>query len=302
MDNVELIFYRYKYRTEVSASTGTEYQKLFERIMVEKYGVDFVKVKPWGAEGDWKSDGFLQSTKTVYQVYAPNELKAVETVTKIQEDFNGALKKWGIKMECWTFVHNSTNGIPPPVLDKILDIETANPNKGISIMGPEELEKLLFGLNDSFMADLYGYMPTRNDLTGIGNQDIKKVVDHISRTENVDNQEMSPVSSRKLYVNNLGEEVRSLITIGLTKSEAVNSYFSNHYDAKLGDQIASTFNRRYEQLKSLELSSDDIFVQLQEFISQGRSMSAKEQVASLAVLTYLFERCDIFENEQNGMS
>lgn len=302
MDKVELSFYRYKYITEVSTSSGTEYQKLFERIMIRKYGTDFVKVMPWGAEGDWKCDGFLQTSKTVYQVYAPNELKAVGTILKIEKDFKGAMEKWGNNMESWTFVHNSTRGVPPQVLDKILKIKTDNPSKAISIMGPEELEKILFTLNDSFMADLYGYMPTRDDLTGIRNKDIEKVIDQISRTNVVDGQEMSPVSSRKLYVNNLSEEVRTLIKIGLTKSEAVNNYFSRIYDAKLGDQIASTFNEKYVELKTLELPPDDIFVKLQEFISNGRTMSAKEQVASLAVLTYLFERCDIFENEQKEMN
>ena len=302
MDSVEMAFYRYRYRADVYDSTGTEYQKLFEKIMIGKYRTDFVRVMPWGTEGDWKCDGFLQTSKTVYQVYAPNEMKVTVTVLKIEKDFKGALEKWGDNMKSWVFVHNSKRGIPPFVLNKILDIKSANPDKSILIWGPEELEKLLFDLEDSFLTDLYGYMPTREDLTGMRNNDIKKIIEQISRTDGVETQGMSPVSSRKLYVNNLSEEVRSLIKIGLTKSEAVNSYFSRNYDAKLGDKIASTFNKKYEELKTMELSPDDIFVKLQEFISQGTTMSAKEQVASLAVLTYLFERCDIFENEQKEMN
>lgn len=296
MDNIERIFYVFKYHQDVLLSLGIAYQTLFEKIMVERHGKDFVKIKPWGAAGDWKADGYLQSTKTVFQVYAPHELKVSDTLKKIDEDFVGALNKWGKNMRCWTFVHNSYEGIPPAILSKIQTLKEQYNNISFELLDPDGLQKILFDLKDAFLESLYGYSPTRNDLTGVTASNIKNVIDAISRENGNSNKEMTPVSSRKLHVNNLSHDVKSLIKVGLTKSEAVNIYFSRNYNPKLGDEIASTFKKKYDELKETGLPPDNIFAALQQFISGEHIKEPRDQVAALAVLTYLFERCDIFEN------
>ena len=50
--------------------------------------------RPWGRQGDEKNDGTLKSEKTLFQVYAPNELKVAQTKKKIREDFEGAKQHW----------------------------------------------------------------------------------------------------------------------------------------------------------------------------------------------------------------
>ncbi|EQB67160.1 MAG: hypothetical protein AMDU1_APLC00104G0001 [Thermoplasmatales archaeon A-plasma] len=296
MDEIQRVFYQSKFTLDVSTRNGMEYQRLFERIMASKYTGDFVKIEPWGSQGDWKADGYVRSTKTVYQVYAPHEMKLTNTLKKIEEDFSNALVKWKDDMREWTFVHNSTRGIPAPVLDKINELQKDNPKVSFSIQGPDALERMLFELDDVIIEEMYGFMPSKRDVTSVNYTNIKKVVANIARGLDLHDQVMNPVSSDKLNINNLSSSVRSLLTIGMAKSDAVNQYFSKHHDPQLGDEIANTFKAKYEELKTMRLEPDLIFAKLQEFTYGRWVTEPKDQVAALAILAYLFERCDIFEN------
>lgn len=65
-----------------------------------------------------KNDGYLSSTRTLFQCYAPNELAAKETIKKVHEDFQGALKYWKEYFDEWTFVHNAPDGRLAPNIIK----------------------------------------------------------------------------------------------------------------------------------------------------------------------------------------
>ena len=56
---------------------------------------DFQKVKPYGKKGDLKCDGYHESLRRVYQVYAPEKMNEKKTIAKIDEDFQGAVGHWG---------------------------------------------------------------------------------------------------------------------------------------------------------------------------------------------------------------
>jgi hypothetical protein len=296
MDEVQHVFYKSKFELDVTKNDGMEFQRLFERIMVSRHAEDFVKIEPWGTIGDWKADGYLRSTKTVYQVYAPHNMKANNTLNKIEEDFSNALAKWKEQMKEWVFVHNSMRGIPAPVLHKINELDNNNPDISFSIMAPEALEIMLFELDDAVIEEIYGFMPNRMDVTSMDYTNIKKIVGNIARELDSYDQVMGPVSSDKLNINNLSSSVKRLLTIGMVDSGIVNKYFSEHYDPELGDEIANAFKRKYEELKKDGIESDLIFAKLQEFTYGGGVTDPKDQVAALAILAYLFERCDIFEN------
>src|SRR5689334_11072685 len=110
MDVIARSHYELRFRVEFLERKGIEFQGFFATIMEKRYPEDFIRVRPWGSAGDWKNDGYLKSQRKLFQSYAPNELTANECVSKIDEDFSGALPYWKQHFNTWVFVHNSRDG------------------------------------------------------------------------------------------------------------------------------------------------------------------------------------------------
>jgi hypothetical protein len=87
-------FYELMFRSAFREKKADEFQAFFSTIMEMRYPADFVRVRPWGAAGDWKNDGYLRSKRMLFQCYAPNSMRPADCVSKITEDFKGALPHW----------------------------------------------------------------------------------------------------------------------------------------------------------------------------------------------------------------
>ncbi len=66
--------------------------------------------------------------------------------------------------------------------------------------------------------------------------------------------------------------------------------------AECGNDLQE-FRRRYAQLQGSGRSPDQIFGHLQQYAGTGGDPG--RQAAALAVLSYFFERCDIFEDPRD---
>ena len=64
---------------------------------------------------------------TVFQVYAPDELKQDELISKINEDLAGAVLHWSDSLQCWVFVYNVRRGVPPDVARLLVAKKTEYP-------------------------------------------------------------------------------------------------------------------------------------------------------------------------------
>ena len=87
--NLQRAFYEQKFEIAFLRAKGDAFQDLFEKLMGLAYKADFMPCRPWGNRGDRKNDGFLKSERRLFQVYAPNEMKETQPISKIQEDFKG---------------------------------------------------------------------------------------------------------------------------------------------------------------------------------------------------------------------
>jgi hypothetical protein len=69
------------YKYHCSECSPSEFQILFEKI-VKRVDPKFMSVRPYGNIGDRKCDGlyFADGAATVFQVYAPDELKQDELI------------------------------------------------------------------------------------------------------------------------------------------------------------------------------------------------------------------------------
>ena len=81
---------------------------------------------------------------------------------------------------------------------------------------------------------------------------------------------------------------------GRRKERLVETWFNRTPNVDMGERIAEAFRGRYAELKGTGRSADKIFTHLQQYAGTGGDPA--QQNAALAVLSYFFERCDIFED------
>lgn len=115
MDQFTRAYYEAIFRCAFLEKGGEAFQDLFSSIMEKRYPSDFIRTRPWGNQGDRKNDGYVRSTRTLFQVYAPNDLSEAATLAKIDEDYLGAIPFWKAHFDQWVFVHNSVIGLGPGV-------------------------------------------------------------------------------------------------------------------------------------------------------------------------------------------
>lgn len=298
MDQFTRAFYELKFRNAFLENRGEAFQDLFSSIMEKRHPSDFIRTRPWGNQGDRKNDGYVRSTRTLFQVYAPNEVEESKTLTKIDEDYIGALPHWPNHFDTWVFVHNSMQGLGPGVTKKLLDLDIGHQNVRVRSWGFEELRRVVFELAFPELASLLGPIPSRTDLINIRYPDVETVLRTLENRSSSQSDEIRPVPPQKLEANSLSDAVALLLKAGMGSSNKVRDYFSKHHDPKLGDRVAQAFRGEYETLRNANHTPDDIFARLQ-LIGNGTTLATpSRQAATLTVLAYLFEECDIFERPQ----
>lgn len=160
MDEPKRHYYELIFENKFLKYKSNQFEDFFSEIMEKRYTKDFQRIRPYGNIGDKKCDGYLTIDKeiTIFQVYAPNEIKAVDTINKIEEDFAGALGHWK-EMNRWVFVYNDQQGLPPNVQQKIKEIQSNNSHISMENWGFESLKKIAFELDENNLASLLGHVP-----------------------------------------------------------------------------------------------------------------------------------------------
>lgn len=99
----------------------------------------------------------------------------------------------------------------------------------------------------------------------------------------------------KIRKNILSSTTEQLIIMGITQVRQVSSFIDKCPDIEFGERLRQGFVEEYERLKNEEgLVGDDLFNALLDF-SSGGSNDFRNRAAGLAVLVYLFEKCEVFE-------
>jgi len=99
----------------------------------------------------------------------------------------------------------------------------------------------------------------------------------------------------KLEKNRLSNKIEQLVRMGMTRADQVEKFINANADIEFGVRLKQGFVREYERLKNEEgLDGDDLFEALLHFAS-GKSSDKKIWAAGIVVLTYLFEKCEVFE-------
>lgn len=98
----------------------------------------------------------------------------------------------------------------------------------------------------------------------------------------------------KIKKNNLSLEVGNLITIGMLQSKLVKDYLNRNPDIEFSERLRAGFVTRYQKLVSDGFKGDSLFYELFHFATNN-SLEPGTRAAGLAVLTYFFQICEVFE-------
>lgn len=297
MDGYARAFYEQKLINAYLRKRGNAFQDFFADLMEKAHPGDFMRVCPWGSAGDWKNDGYLKSERTLFQVYAPNEMRAASAVAKIEEDFHGALAHWKEHFDRWVFVHNSERGLGPDVTKKLLELDAAHA-VSVNSWGMEKLRLIVHGLSGDNLASLFGPAPTLKDILNLGLEELAPVLDQIGKMEAPQHPDLRPPPADKISRNCLSQHVATLLKAGMTRADLVRKYFTARPTCQ--DEIAESFRLRYEELRARGLNPDAIFGELQQHAGGALVPDPATQSAVLAVLAFFFEECDIFERDGEG--
>lgn len=296
MQDLKRSYYEVSFRSRFVESTGASFQDLFSTIMELRYPGDFARVRPWGKAGDHKNDGYLRSQRKLFQCFAPKEMKPLaKWLTKISEDFIGALQYWKKHFDQWIFTHNDINGLPPQVLKLLLDLSANHKPVIATHWGYSELLAEFNALSPENVATLLGPAPGMQDMVEVRVQDVMWLLDHVALQPEPMTADVKPVPAAKLQYNQLSEAAATLLKAGMTRSEIVRKYLRGLADQTRYDRVAAAFRQRYQELRSEGRAPDDILAMLQKFIAGNAVPSPAHQAATLAILAFFFEACEIFE-------
>lgn len=100
----------------------------------------------------------------------------------------------------------------------------------------------------------------------------------------------------KLELNELGDRSRLLIQWGLGVAPQVRAFLESRSrtDPHFTTRLKNRFLREYTELYLREHRGDELFTLLCDVANRGR-LDPLRQMVGIAVLSYLFESCDLFE-------
>ena len=196
-------------------------------------------------------------------------------------------------------MHNADDGLPAPATRLLADFREAHPTLGLGQMSYAELFDAVMGLTVTQLEDLFGAVPSQRTLAALDFAALRPVVTSIQRMDPDDEPPLLAPSPSKLAANDLSDDAAGMLRLGRRREPLVEAFLDRYPDPSFGEEIAEGFRNRYRVLKDEGRSAETIFVELQDFAG-GMSGTAARQAAVLAVMSYFFERCDIFEDHAEG--
>lgn len=302
--DVERTFWGLQFKLRFLEATGNEFQTFVQHILELRFPDEFKAVRPSGREGDWKSDGLLTEQRRILQIYAPESWNKARTLKKINDDFWGAVHKWGDAFDIWTFIHNDVKGAPPYVDERLQELSDSNDSEHTCERWDyAKLREFVFQLSNERLTELLGPPVTREDFLSVEIRDIAPLLRAIEDTTPAPPSEIRAVSPDKLRRNELLSDAEYLITMGMFRSHEVKKYFENQQMRPMfRDDLGARFKVKYISMRDSGRQPDMIVSDLVTWIAGSSPMSPTTQAAALAVIAFFFEECDIFEDPSKETS
>lgn len=115
-----------------------------------------------------------------------------------------------------------------------------------------------------------------------------------SATPMPNNQSYSLLKIDEKIKKNSLQGVQMYITMGLSSNYTIDDYLNKHPDPLFATQLTNIMAQKYQELKMNGLDNEEIFNDLWDFAS-GMQSDFSYKAAGLGILTYFFEKCEVFE-------
>ena len=292
------IFYNSIITAALLDKGGTPFEDWFVELGCRLWGPDFQPVRAQGGLGDLKCDGRRVSSGTFYQCYGPRRVDARSVGSKIRSDFIGAREIWGAKMKHWVIVINDREGLDVAATLEVESLREEYPECEISVLGPVDIRKIALTLNADDLADFCGAKleETDHQTWRLSFSDILRVAEHLAQFHPAPaNGALDPPPQDKIRRNDLEDDIAILLRKGNVITKHIEDFFSKTDQVELESKVALKLNESYREMKVEGLDPNQIFYHLVD-LAGGLARPSGERAAVLGILTYFFNKCDIFES------
>ncbi|WP_455835600.1 ABC-three component system protein [Pseudarthrobacter siccitolerans] len=142
----------------------------------------------------------------------------------------------------------------------------------------------------------------KHALGKIGYADLELVCNAIGNMD----ADLSPIEvplavNDKIELNGLSIKTQEKVGDGLAQAGKVAAFveFQSRFSRNFGQRLAARFKSAYYAAQAGGLEPDEIFeyILLEAYENSGPEDSPTSRAAALAVVAFLFERCEIFKHE-----
>lgn len=175
---------RDKFKIAVLQANATQFEGLFSKVKNYAH-TDFAQVKPHGNIGDRGNDGWLPSSGTYYQVYAPEEL-STNTATaqkKVKDDFKKLKQYWGAIKPIRKFyyvLNDKFAGVSPHIWMTLSEIQSAESLEATGVYDTATLERELFALPHDQICSVLGVSPITSGHIAEDKRKVREFLDYFS--------------------------------------------------------------------------------------------------------------------------
>lgn len=294
------------FKIKILQFKGQTFEDFFVSVMT-KANTEFQAVKAYGNIGDRKNDGFVRSTGTYYQVFAPEDIMKEKTmkeaVKKLEDDFQGLYVNWNdtCKIQKYYFVINDRyQGLPPPIIQKVEELNNNEIYTDIEIQTftAKDLEKIFEQLKEEYIYDVIGFIPEiSTDM--IEFEALNEVVEYLLNTELPQGDEdklIVPDFDEKILFNGLSDEVGAKLLTGSYQEGILQKYFNENPGIK--EILQQKFHAFYLLAREEIPDGGENYADCRYYFILEKA-SPKRTVAIYAcvgvLMSYYFSSCDIFE-------
>jgi hypothetical protein len=285
---------------------GDAFETLFQDIGKALWGHGFHATIPMGKRGDLKCDGWRPDVGYLYQCYGPRygQMDVNAALKKVNEDFRGAKDHWGDLLKKWWFVVGLYKEKIPSEISRLLAKLSKELGVPSDVLHRSHIVDLARGIDADKRAEMFGgRAPTRGDMVRrITYENIGRALTYIRADLPPSPLESIPLPTgidAKVAFNLLPDSVRHFFGISVVAAKRVEKYIEDRADPDEGARMAAGFTARYRALIAEGAEPADAYEQLLIFAGGGQGNPDRE-AAALAVVTYFFSTCQIFEQPPAG--
>jgi hypothetical protein len=301
------------FKLKVYQSNGFAYENLFCDVMRHSR-VGFLKIKPYGNQGDRGNDGYEKNFGRYFQVFAPEEIQksTQAAIEKVEVDFELKLiPYWGAfcAVKEYFFVFNDKyHGTIFTVEKTLANLKVKHNLTAAGVYLACHLEDEFLALAEDLILTIVGGLPDENSVAGLDYSVVAEVMQHIQNSPVPSGKAgkfVAPDIDDKIIFNKLTTSGHWLKAKQL-ETWQIDDYFLRNSDFAKQD-LRDYLSRLYDDslVNYPEIAgqmNDDLgeirFAAILEKIAPRTGIPAHDRLrrdVGLVIMAKYFETCDIFE-------